>query len=93
MSKKIKEETVSGDIPTDPVGPTGKMADGRDFFSCDHNEDLFWTLHTKIRKHRQWYKTHIGDENITNWARQPKNKNKSFYLKYQDMFRKIKNSY
>ncbi len=75
--------------------PSGNMACGSSYFSCDDDEDLFWTLHTKVRKHRQWYKTHIGNSNITDWAKQPQNKNKSFYLQLNkngiEMFRKIKN--
>jgi len=90
---KLNESTVTGNIPNVPTGPYGKMPCGSDIFSCDHDENLFWTLHTKVRKHRQWYKTHIGDEMITAWARKPMNKNKCFYLKYKDMFRKIDNKW
>ncbi len=81
----LKEETTTADIPNEP---TGNMADGRPFFNCDHNEKLFWDLHTRVRGKGQWYKTHYQNEPVANWARA--NKGKNFYLQYKDMFRKIK---
>ena len=38
-----------------PAGPTGKMPCGTPYFNCNHNEDMFWNLHTKARKKGQWF--------------------------------------
>ncbi len=92
MKNKIDEATVAANIP-EVRGPSGIMPCGSPYFSCNDNEELFWNLHRRKRKNRQWYKTHYKNEEVTKWAR--KNKNKNFYLKLSvsgvDMFRKIKN--
>ncbi len=58
MTKKIEEETTTADIPD---GAAGKMAGGRPYFNCDHNEGMFWGLHTKVRCKVQWYKNHYKE--------------------------------
>ncbi len=85
MTKKLKEATVQGDIPTTP---TGKMPCGTPYFDCGHREDMFWDLHVKARGKGQWFNKHYKDEPVANYARS--NKGKNFYLKLNDMFRKVK---
>ena len=85
---KINEDTSTADIPDVPAGPTGKMPCGTPYFNCNHNEKMFWSLHTKSREKGQWYKKHYKDEPVANWARA--NKGKNFYLQYNDIFRKVK---
>ncbi len=86
--KNIKEETSVSDIPTEPVGPSGKMPDGCPYFNCDKNENMFWNLHIHARGKGKWFDKHYSDKPVAAWARQ--NKGKNFYLQFKDMFRKIK---
>jgi hypothetical protein len=67
--------------------PTGFMPCGTPYFNV--NDDLFFSLHLKARKHKQWFDKHYKDSNVASWAR--KNKGKNFYLRHPDydMFRKV----
>ena len=90
-NNEIKEMTDAGSIPADASlakgTPTGMMPCGSPYFNC--TDDQFWSLHTKKRKHRQWYDKHYQDSDVAQWAR--KNKGQGFYLKHESgMFRKIK---
>jgi hypothetical protein len=86
--KKIKEETTTTSLPEVETLPSGKMICGTPYFNC--NDDIFFNLHLKKRKNKQWFNKHYKDSNVANWAR--KNKGKDFYLKHEseNMFRKVK---
>jgi predicted RNA-binding protein YlxR (DUF448 family) len=64
------------------------MACGTPFFACD--EKMFYDLHMKKRKNKGWYDKFYKDTAVADYAR--KNKGRSFYLKHNNIFRKIKAS-
>ena len=92
----LKEATMTGDVamPDAPMSmkkkgtPTGKMPCGSPYFDCD--DEAFWNLHQKVRGNRQWFDKHYKDTEIAQWARE--NKGSKFYLKNNEMFRKVKAS-
>jgi hypothetical protein len=86
--KKIEEETGTSAIPSTVGVPTGKMPCSTPYFNC--NDDMFFNLHLKKRKNKQWFDKFYKNTDVAAWAR--KNKGKDFYLKHedQDMFRKVK---
>ena len=86
--KNIEEETTTDAIPTDIGVPTGKMSCGTPYFKV--NDDIFFGLHLKARKNRQWFDKHYKNTNVGGWCR--KNKGRGFYLKHEEneMFRKVK---
>ena len=84
LKDKLKEVSTMSSVAV-PQGPTGQMKCGTPYFDCD--EDMFYSLHLKKRKSGQWFRKHYKDSEVANWAR--KNKGKSFYLKHNNMFRKV----
>jgi hypothetical protein len=83
----LTEETGTSAVAM-PDGPLqNKMPCGTPYFDCD--EDDFFSLHLKAKRNPgQWYKKYYGQD-VGDWAKN--NKGKSFYLKHNEMFRKIRN--
>lgn len=80
----ISEMTGTGAVAM-PQGPTGTV-NGYPYFDAD--EDMFFNLHRKKRKSGQWFDKYYKFSEVAKFARN--NRGKAFYLKYNDMYRKIK---
>lgn len=80
----LTESTSVGDVTV----PKKNFISGRRCFDVD--EEIFWDLPKRHRKHRQWFNKHYQDSEVADYAR--RHKEKPFYIRNQrlDMIREIK---
>ena len=94
--KVIKEEVVTGDVEQTemPLGVNRRDPDLLGPNNCPAfsiNGKAFTKVLRRNGKNKgEWWKKYLSDEGIAQWKTLSLNKNKTFYISYNDVYLKVK---